>query len=83
LKRELDSSQIQRPDFIGDLGEHTVKEISDKEFDFIICNHVIEHTPNPIEFLSNLFVGFKNDGVLVFSVPNNRFPFDKCALAPN
>jgi SAM-dependent methyltransferase len=60
---------------IIDRGELTA--ISDASMDFIIANHVIEHSPNPIQMikvhLSKLVAG----GILYYAVPDKRFTFDR------
>ena len=41
----------------------------DDEFDFIICNHVLEHIPNDTKAMEELFRVLKPDGTAVLQVP--------------
>lgn len=39
------------------------------EFDFIFANNVVNHSNNPIKFISDITRLISNDGILVFEVP--------------
>jgi predicted SAM-dependent methyltransferase len=41
----------------------------DNVFDCIICNHVLEHIPNDIRAMSEMFRTLKNGGIAVITVP--------------
>jgi 2-polyprenyl-3-methyl-5-hydroxy-6-metoxy-1,4-benzoquinol methylase len=43
-------------------------------FDFILCRHVLEHTYDPVGFLSSLAALISADGVLMIEVPNLEAP---------
>lgn len=43
---------------------------SDKHFDIVTCLHVIEHVPNPAEFVKHLTRLVKPDGILIIATPN-------------
>lgn len=45
--------------------------------DFIIANHVIEHTVNPIGTLETFMKKLKKKGRLFLCVPNKRYTFDQ------
>lgn len=42
---------------------------SEGEFDAIWCNHVLEHTLNPHNFLNKIYHDIKEDGILALTVP--------------
>lgn len=44
--------------------------IKDKKYDCIIAYGVIEHIPNPVEFINKVKIYLKDDGILVVSVPD-------------
>lgn len=50
--------------------------ISDK-FDYIIANHVMEHAPNMIQWLSDLCAMMRPGGILFLALPDKKFSFDK------
>lgn len=39
-------------------------------FDIVVLNHVLEHLPDPIEILDEIYRILKHDGILVIGVPN-------------
>ena len=43
---------------------------TDKKYDCVISSHVLEHQYDPIEFLRNCAKSLKQDGKLIFSVPD-------------
>lgn len=48
-----------------------ISELSrDLQYDVIIMNHVLEHVNDPVEFLRQVKVRLKNDGILHIAVPN-------------
>jgi len=51
--------------------------IADQSLDFIIANHVIEHTEDPIGALIHLHRVLKEGGILFMSLPDKRYTFDK------
>jgi SAM-dependent methyltransferase len=52
------------------------------EYDLIICNHVLEHTDDPISFLKNLHANLKNNGQLYIEVPSPE-DFNDKSLPPD
>ncbi|MFL5812870.1 MAG: methyltransferase domain-containing protein [Bdellovibrionia bacterium] len=44
--------KLQKPVVFYDGGRFPFK---DKEFDYVVCSHVIEHVPDPVSFCSELF----------------------------
>ncbi len=47
------------------------------KFDYIIANHVLEHIPNLIQWLSNITEMLNPEGVLFLALPDKEFTFDK------
>ena len=47
-----------------------------KHYDWIIASHVLEHTPDLIEFINRCDQVLKDDGVLSLVVPDKRYSFD-------
>jgi 2-polyprenyl-3-methyl-5-hydroxy-6-metoxy-1,4-benzoquinol methylase len=41
-------------------------------FDAVICNHVIEHVPDPVKLLSDCYRLLNNAGIMVIVTPNTR-----------
>lgn len=48
-----------------------------KRYDWIIASHLIEHTPDLIDFLANCDAVLKDDGVLCLVIPDKRYCFDR------
>jgi SAM-dependent methyltransferase len=62
-------------DYIDD--GFTLSTIPSASQDFLIANHVLEHSPDPIGALLNWSRVLKPDGILFFSVPIGSESFDK------
>jgi SAM-dependent methyltransferase len=45
---------------------------SDNEFDFIICNHVLEHIPNDNKAMKELYRVLKKNGTAIVQVPYDK-----------
>lgn len=60
---------------IVDNGE-TLDSIEPESQDFIIANHFLEHTENPIGTIERHLSKVKPGGVLFYAVPDKRFTFD-------
>ncbi len=73
---ELANEKIVFPDWVGDLTKRNITEITGKMYDFVIINHVLEHVPNPIKLLQNVWGGIVDGGRLVVAAPDKRFTFD-------
>jgi len=66
---------ISMPDFsseivIGDMETYSFN----KEFDVIVAGDVIEHVKNQGLFLNNIKKHLKNDGKLIITTPNAKWP---------
>ena len=72
---ELDASEIVAVDYIDD--GFILSEIPQASQDFLIANHVLEHTPNPIQALKNWARILKPEGILFITVPIAKECFDK------
>ena len=57
-----------------ELGVHYVdiEDVEDESIDAITCHHVLEHIPQPMEFLETLRSKLKERGLLVLHVPHQR-----------
>lgn len=71
---ELKRKDLVRVDIIDD-GE-TLGTIPDASQDFVIANHFIEHTRNPILAIRNAVRVLKKDGIVFMAVPDMRYTFD-------
>jgi SAM-dependent methyltransferase len=61
---------------IVDDGE-TLRTIPDGSVDFVIANHMIEHTRNPIGAVENFLRVVKPGGIVFMAIPDKRFTFDR------
>jgi SAM-dependent methyltransferase len=71
---ELDSQKIVAPDFIEDGFE--LPSFPDGSLDFIIANHILEHSENPLQVLYNWSLKLKENGLLFVTVPILETCFD-------
>jgi len=74
---ELAAEALVEPAWIGDVVQASVPAITGRRFDFIVINHVLEHVANPIQALANVWDGLHEGGLLVLSVPDKQFTFDR------
>jgi SAM-dependent methyltransferase len=63
------------PVHVRDDGE-TLATFADQSLDFIIANHFIEHTRNPIGTLRNWLTKLRPNGIIYMAVPDKRRIFD-------
>jgi predicted SAM-dependent methyltransferase len=61
---------------IVDDGE-TLRSIADGSMDFVIANHMVEHTHNPIGTIENFLRVVKPGGILYMAIPDKRYTFDR------
>jgi len=71
----LDSSKVVTPTYIDD--GFSLSSIPKDSQDFVIANHVLEHSPNPIGTLEIWSRVIRFQGVLFISVPIAEKCFDK------
>jgi SAM-dependent methyltransferase len=71
---ELENEPLVQVDILDD-GERLAK-ISDSSLDFVVANHFLEHTQDPVRTLLNAFRVLRPGGVLYLAVPDKRHTFD-------
>jgi predicted SAM-dependent methyltransferase len=71
---EMAEVELTEVDVIDD-GER-LESIADESQDFIIANHFLEHTADPIGTIGNHLAKLKPGGVLFYAVPDKRYTFD-------
>jgi SAM-dependent methyltransferase len=74
---EVDPDSIVDPDYLGDLDRGGLASLGDRAFAFVILNHVLEHVANPIMVLRDLCRLVEPGGLLVLSVPDKDFTYDR------
>ena len=72
---ELDSTKIVDPGVIDD--GFLLASIAERSLDFLIANHVLEHSPNPLQALQRWGELLNDKGILFVSVPLAHMCFDK------
>jgi SAM-dependent methyltransferase len=71
---ELEEEELVEVDVIDD-GER-LGSIADDSQDFVVANHFLEHSEDPIGALLNMFRVLRTGGILYLAVPDKRFTFD-------
>jgi SAM-dependent methyltransferase len=61
---------------IVDDGE-TLRTIADESVDFVIANHMLEHTRNPIATVETFLRVLRPGGHIFMAIPDKRFTFDR------
>lgn len=74
---EIGGQDIVEPDYVGNIANNSVVKLTNRKFDFIIANHVLEHVANPIKAIMNIWAGLEDGGYLVLSIPDKNYTFDK------
>jgi SAM-dependent methyltransferase len=69
-----DPRRVVGPDVIDDC--ERLEAFSDGSLDFVIANHVVEHTEDPVGTLENLVRALRPNGVLFLALPDARYMFD-------
>ena len=72
---ELNPNALVHPDIVDD--GFKLSSLSDATCDFVIANHVLEHSPNPVQVLKNWCRVLRPGGVVFMSVPIARTCFDR------
>ncbi len=57
------------------LGDATSLPFSNCEFDRIIASEVLEHIPDDLQALSEMYRVLKPGGIVIITVPNKNYPF--------
>jgi SAM-dependent methyltransferase len=71
---ELEREPLVHVDIL-DNGER-LATIPDSSLDFVVANHFLEHTEDPVRTLLNVFRVLRPEGVLYLAVPDKRYTFD-------
>lgn len=72
---ELDGNKLVDVDILEDAEKLSC--FPSESQDFIIANHFLEHTQNPIGAINAHLSKLKNGGILYYAVPDKRYTFDK------
>ena len=67
-------NQIVPLDYV--IGDSSISEVVDQQFDYVVASHVIEHLPNLFGWLRDLAKILSTNGKLFLVVPDRRFTFD-------
>jgi predicted SAM-dependent methyltransferase len=67
-------NQIVPLDYV--IGDSSISEVLDQQFDYVVASHVIEHLPNLFGWLRDLAKILSTNGKLFLVVPDRRFTFD-------
>lgn len=67
-------NQIVPLDYV--LGDRSISEVVDQQFDYVVASHVIEHLPNLFGWLRDISNILSKNGKLFLVVPDRRFTFD-------
>jgi SAM-dependent methyltransferase len=70
----LDLGAIPRVDIVDDA--ERLEKVADATQDFVVANHFLEHTEDPISALGNLVRVLRPDGILYLTLPDARRTFD-------
>lgn len=57
------------PSHVKDMDIMSMPEVADNTYDIIICNHVLEHVPDDITAMKELFRILKPNGIAILQVP--------------
>jgi SAM-dependent methyltransferase len=69
-----DGQELAAPDVVDD-GER-LESFVDQSLDFVVANHFIEHSEDPIGTLAAHLRVLRPGGVLFYAVPDKRWTFD-------
>ncbi len=69
-----DQRGIRAPDIITSL--ESMDAITPASLDFIVANHVLEHTENPLRALKAIASRLKPGGIAYLALPDKRYTFD-------
>jgi SAM-dependent methyltransferase len=72
---ELKQEPLVQVDIVDD-GEQ-LSTIADSTLDFVVANHFLEHTQDPVRTLMNAFRVLRPGGILYLAVPDKRYTFDR------
>lgn len=83
-KWSADVLRKQYPEFESDIVDVDILDdgerldnVEDSSQNFVIANHFLEHSQNPIDTLSNILRVLKDGGTLFLAIPDKRYTFDE------
>jgi predicted SAM-dependent methyltransferase len=71
---ELEQEPLVQVDILDD-GE-LLESVAGSTVDFVVANHFLEHTQDPVRTLLNAFRVLRPGGILYLAVPDKRYTFD-------
>jgi SAM-dependent methyltransferase len=74
--------QIVEPDLLVDFDRDGLKSIPDRDFDFVIASHLLEHLAQPFRILDEIWHKLSFGGVLILFLPDRRRTFDRNRKCP-
>ncbi len=74
--REIPIDQIVDPDIISNNNDLYEKASAYGPYRGVVASHVIEHVPNLIQWLKDIYNLLEDDGILHLAAPDKRFTFD-------
>lgn len=74
---EIPAESFVSVDHIGDIDQGGLDTFADGAFDFVICNHVIEHVANPIKLVRDVFRITQPAGTVILAAPDKDYTYDK------
>ncbi len=77
LARERFQNTIYEKQAKIDLYDGTVLPFAQNSFDIVFSMHVLEHTKNVVQYLTELFRVLKPGGVLFLDLPNRYYPIEQ------
>jgi hypothetical protein len=69
-----DPSNIPHVDYVA--SSSLVSHYVDRTFDLVVCNYVIEHVPNLLEWICDIRKVMNPHGRLLFSLPDRTYTYD-------
>lgn len=66
---EINESAREHAKTLGITMVNDLNDLKDGEVDIIISNHALEHVPNPLEVLKNLYRVVRTGGLIVIVIP--------------
>jgi len=68
--------RIEQVDIVVADGRSYLEAVGHQKFDFVVACHVIEHTPDLVEFLRSCALMLRSGGSLLLAVPTRELSFD-------
>lgn len=66
------------------VGTAGLKEaVGDQRFAYVVASHVVEHVPNPLQWLKDIHAVLEPEGILSLAIPDKRFCFDRLRSCTN